>query len=65
VQWFVLTREFVEYMLTSSLSRNVLVAMSEGKAEIPDESFMQVLIMNSPFNHTVGQPNLVHDQRRK
>jgi hypothetical protein len=52
VQWFTLTREFVEYTLTSTFARNVLMAMA--RVEIPDESFFQVLLMNSPFNNTVG-----------
>jgi hypothetical protein len=54
-QWFVLTREFVEYALHSTLSRNLLVAMVAGEAFVPDESFFQILIVNSPFNHTVIQ----------
>lgn len=54
-QWFVLTREFVEYALTSAFARNVLVAMAADKAQIPDESYFQVLLMNSPFNITVSQ----------
>jgi hypothetical protein len=63
-QWFVLTREFVEYALHSTLSRNLLVAMVAGEAFVPDESFFQILIVNSPFNHTViqegqvGQPTI-------
>jgi hypothetical protein len=52
VQWFTLTREFVEYTLTSTFARNVLMAMAQ--VEIPDESFFQVLLMNSHFNTTVG-----------
>lgn len=51
-QWFTLTREFVEYTLTSTFARNVLMAMAQ--VEIPDESFFQVLLMNSHFNNTVG-----------
>ncbi|ELR20600.1 xylosyltransferase I, putative [Acanthamoeba castellanii str. Neff] len=54
-QWFVLTREFVEYALTSAFARNVLVAMAADKAQIPDESYFQVVLMNSPFNITVSQ----------
>jgi hypothetical protein len=54
-QWFVLTREFVEYVLTSAFARNVLVAMAADKAQIPDESYFQVVLMNSPFNTTVSQ----------
>ncbi|ELR24151.1 xylosyltransferase I, putative [Acanthamoeba castellanii str. Neff] len=53
-QWFILTREFVEYTLSSARARNVLLAMGSGKADVADESFFQIVLMNSPFNSTVG-----------
>ncbi|ELR24154.1 xylosyltransferase 1, putative, partial [Acanthamoeba castellanii str. Neff] len=53
-QWFILTREFVEYTLSSALARNVLLAMGSGNADVADESFFQIVLMNSPFNSTVG-----------
>lgn len=62
VQWFTLTREFVEYTLTSTFASNVLMAMT--RAGIPDESFFQVQLMNSHFNNTVGQIVRYHPPAR-
>jgi hypothetical protein len=49
--WGILTRDFCEWLVNSDVSRRYQLALRHTK--IPDEFFLQTLIMQSPFAGTV------------
>jgi hypothetical protein len=46
-QWWILTREFVEYVLTDNFARRLLIYMVN--SFIPDEMYFQTVFWNSPW----------------
>jgi len=46
-QWWILTREFVEYVLTDNFARRLLLYMVN--SFIPDEMYFQTVFWNSPW----------------
>lgn len=53
--WYVLSREFCEWIATSDVTHECVAALRN--TYIPDEFFIQTLVMNSPFWNTVTFDN--------
>lgn len=52
-QWFILHRDFCEYLVTEQNVRKLLSFFHT--TQVPDESFFSTVIMNSKFGSTVQQ----------
>lgn len=57
-QWWTLTRGFIDWLQTSSESRELLQRMRA--TFVPDEMYFQTLVMSSPFSDRVKFRNLRH-----